>query len=104
MTAAESNRVIEQPLKTPFLAAIVYLTNAQKPELVTDVLRKISEALQKRLDLGLWREAKLYLRFLGCLQGIFSEGGVFTILEELFSKAADLQMKSSEDVSPQDPS
>ncbi|KAJ9611841.1 Nuclear cap-binding protein subunit 1 [Knufia peltigerae] len=89
--------VIEQPLKTPFLAAIVYLTNAQKPELVTDVLRKISEALQKRLDLGLWREAKLYLRFLGCLQGIFSEGGVFTILEELFSKAADLQMKSSED-------
>jgi nuclear cap-binding protein subunit 1 len=91
-------RIVEQPLKIPFLAAIVYLTNAQKPELVTDVLTKIGEALQRRLDLGVWREVKLYLRFLGCLQGIFSGDGVFAILEELFSRAADLQMKSSEDV------
>ncbi|KAK5326699.1 Nuclear cap-binding protein subunit 1 [Exophiala xenobiotica] len=89
--------IVEQPLKIPFLAAIVYLTNAQKPELVTDVLTKIGEALQRRLDLGVWREVKLYLRFLGCLQGLFSGDGVFAILEELFSRAADLQMKSSED-------
>jgi nuclear cap-binding protein subunit 1 len=88
----------EQPLKIPFLASIVLFANAQKPELVTDVLTKVSEALQRQLDLGAWREVKLYLRFLGCLQGIFEGDGVFAILEELFSRAADLQMKSSEDV------
>lgn len=91
-------RIVEQPLKIPFLAAIVFLTNAQKPELAGDVLTRIGDALQQRLDRGLWREVKLYLRFLGCLQGIFSGDGVFTVLEELFSRAADLQMKSSEDV------
>jgi nuclear cap-binding protein subunit 1 len=69
-----------------------------KPELTTDVLAKVGEGLQKQLDRGAWREVKLYLRFLGCLQGIFEDDGVFRLLEELFSRAADLQMKSSEDV------
>jgi len=69
-----------------------------KPELTTDVLAKVGEGLQKQLDGGAWREAKLYLRFLGCLQGIFDDDGVFRVLEELFSRAADLQMNSSEDV------
>ena len=50
------------------------------------------------MDLGEWREVKLYLRLLGCLQGMFDGDGVFPILDELFSRAADLQMKSSEDV------
>ncbi|KIX10491.1 uncharacterized protein Z518_01574 [Rhinocladiella mackenziei CBS 650.93] len=89
--------VIEQPLKIPFVAAIVILANAQKPELTAEVLVKVGEALQQQLNLGQWREVKLYLRFLGCLQGIFEGGGVFPMLDELFSRAADLQMKSSED-------
>ena len=55
--------------------------------------------LQKHIDLGQWREVKLNLRLLGCLQGMFEGDGVFPILDELFSRAADLQMKSSEDVS-----
>ncbi|EXJ79635.1 hypothetical protein A1O3_07914 [Capronia epimyces CBS 606.96] len=88
---------VEQPLKIPFVAAIVLLANVQKPELTVDVLSKVGESLQRRLDLGEWREVKLYLRFLACLQGIFEGDGIFTILEELFSRAADLQMKSSED-------
>ncbi len=92
-------RIVEQPLKVPFLAAIVLLANPQKPELTTDVLSKIGQALQQRLNLGAWRDVKLYLRFLGCLQGMLEGSGVFAILEELFSRAADLQMKSSEDVS-----
>ncbi|KAG9776893.1 hypothetical protein KCU88_g4697, partial [Aureobasidium melanogenum] len=89
--------IIEQPLKIPFIAAIVLHSNAQKPDLTTDVLARIGAALQRRLDLGEWREVKLYLRFLACLQAIFEGDGVFTILEDLFSRAADLQMKSSED-------
>ena len=93
-----SARTIEQPLKIPFVAATVLLANAQKPDLTTDVLAKIGDALQQQLILGKWREVKLYLRFLGCLQGIFEGEGIFAILEELFSRAADLQMKSSEDV------
>lgn len=88
----------EQPLKIPFIAAIVLLANAQKPEFASEVLKKIGDSLQKYLEEGQWREVKLSLRFLGCLQGLFEGDGVFTILEELFARAADLQMKSSEDV------
>lgn len=94
----DAGRTVEQPLKIPFVAAIVLLANAQKPELTADVLSKLGEALQRRLELGEWREVKLYLRFLACLQGIFEGDGIFTILEEFFSRAADLQMKSSDDV------
>lgn len=66
-----------------------------------DVLKKIGDSLQKYLDEGQWREVKLCLRFLGSLQGLFEGDGIFTILEELFARAADLQIRSSEDVSAQ---
>jgi len=75
------------------------LANVQKPEFTSEILQKVGEALQKRLDTGSWREVKLYLRFLGCLQGLFENEGVFAILEDLFSRAVDLQTQSSEDVS-----
>ncbi|KIX98015.1 uncharacterized protein Z520_06094 [Fonsecaea multimorphosa CBS 102226] len=88
---------IEQPLKIPFVAAILLVANVQKPEFTSEVLVKVGEALQKQLSIGAWREVKLYLRLLGCLQGIFEGDGIFPLLEELFSRAADLQMKSSED-------
>lgn len=42
---------------------------------------------------------KLVLRFLACLQGVLDGDGVFPILDELFSRAVDLQTASSEDVS-----
>lgn len=86
-------------MKIPFVASIVLLANAQKPEFTTEVLKKIGDTLQKHLLDGAWREVKLLLRFLGCLQALFEGDGVFSILEELFARAADLQMNSSEDVS-----
>ena len=49
--------------------------------------------------MGAWREVKLVLRFLACLQGLLEGEGVFPILEDLFSRAVDLQTASSEDVS-----
>lgn len=92
-------RTVEQPLKIPFIAAIVLHANVKKPDLAAEVLTKLGETLQKYIDLGSWREVKLLLRFLACLQGMFEGEGVFTILEELFSRAVDLQTASSEDVS-----
>jgi nuclear cap-binding protein subunit 1 len=97
--ADQNFRTVEQPLKIPFIAAIVLLANVQKPEFTAEILQKVGNALQKRLDTGSWREVKLYLRFLGCLQGLFENEGVFIILEDLFSRAVDLQTQSSEDVS-----
>lgn len=92
------NSTVEQPLKIPFIAAIVLHANAQKPEFTLEVLAKVGVAVQRQLEHGSWREVKLYLRFLACLQGMFEGDGIFPILEELFARAADLQMKSSEDV------
>lgn len=94
-----SGSVIEQPLKIPFIAATVLVANDYKSELVEDVLKRARESLQQYIDVGAWREVKLLLRFLGCLQSIFEGDGVFPILEELFARAVDLQTASSEDVS-----
>ncbi|KAK5944974.1 Nuclear cap-binding protein subunit 1 [Knufia obscura] len=88
---------LEQPLKIPFIAAIVLQTNAQKPEFTEEVLKKLAEALQKNINEGCWREVKLLLRFLACLQGLFMGDGVFPFLEELFTRAAELQTASNED-------
>jgi len=62
-------------------------------------LSKAVVAIQEHLEAGAWREVKLVLRLLGCLQGILEEDGVFPILDEFFSRAVDLQTASSEDVS-----
>lgn len=89
----------EQPLKIPFIAAIVLQTNAQKPEFTEEVLKKVGDALQKYINNGDWREVKLLLRFLACLQGLFMGDGIFPILEDLFSRAGELQANSNDDVS-----
>lgn len=93
------HRVVEQPFKTPFVAAVVIFINQKKPELAEQVLTKAQNFLQGYLDVGDWREVKLVLRFLACLQGTLEEEGVFPVLEELFNRAVDLQTASSEDVS-----
>ena len=85
-------------MKIPFVASVVLLANSQRPELVEATLQRAQEACQDYLNLGRWREVKLVLRFLACLQGILSADGLFPILEELFSRAVDLQTTSSEDV------
>ncbi|CAL8583096.1 Nuclear cap-binding protein subunit 1 [Xanthoria parietina] len=89
--------VVEQALKIPFVAAVVLAVNVKKPELAYEVLTRSSTALNKHFNIGAWREVKLLLRFLGCLQAILNDEGVFPVLEELFSRAVDLQTASSDD-------
>ena len=64
-----------------------------------EILARSAANIQEYLKAGAWREVKLVLRFLGCMQDILEGDGVFPILDELFSRAADLQTASSEDVS-----
>ncbi|KAJ5449619.1 uncharacterized protein N7458_006068 [Penicillium daleae] len=90
--------VLEQPMKIPFVAATALFTYNSKPELGTELLNKAAGALQKYIDSGSWREVKLLVRFLGCLQPLFEGEGIFTLLEELFARAVDLQTASSEDL------
>lgn len=100
MGNTESARsVVEQPFKIPFAAAILLVVNPRKAELVQEFLARAATALQIHLRCGCWREVKLVLRFLACLQGVLEGDGVFPILDELFSRAVDLQTASSEDVS-----
>ena len=91
--------VVEQPFKVPFVAAIVLVINPQKSEVAQELLLRAAKAIQAYLEGGHWRQVKLVLRFLACLQGLLEEDGVFPLLEELFSRAVDLQTASSEDVS-----
>ncbi|KAJ5675907.1 hypothetical protein N7462_008804 [Penicillium macrosclerotiorum] len=90
--------VLEQPMKTPFVAATALVAYNMKPELGLDVLNKAVGALQNYIDSGSWREVKLLVRFLGCLQPLFEGDGIFSLLEELFARAVDLQTASSEDL------
>jgi nuclear cap-binding protein subunit 1 len=86
-------------LRIPFIAAIILFVNARKPEFTPEILTRISEALQKQINAGAWRNVKLYMRLLCCLQTLFEGDGIFPLLEQFFERAADLQMQSSEDVS-----
>lgn len=89
---------IEQPLKTPFVAAVVLVANTRKPELVDDVLTRVVEKTQEKIEHGEWRDVKLHLKFLACLQSLLEGDGLFPVLDDLFARAADLQTASSEDV------
>ncbi|RYP77024.1 hypothetical protein DL771_001314 [Monosporascus sp. 5C6A] len=89
--------VIEQPLKTPFVAAVVLVVNSLKPELLDELLAKVATATEEKVKMGDWRDVKLYLKFLACLQGCLDGDGLFPVLEELFSRAVDLQTASSDD-------
>lgn len=91
--------VLEQPLKSPFIAAVVLAANALKPEAMEILLERLAKDLESSIAAGQWREVKLYLKFLACLQSNLEGDGVFPLLEELFNRAADLQTASSEDVS-----
>ncbi|TDZ74163.1 Nuclear cap-binding protein subunit 1 [Colletotrichum trifolii] len=88
---------LEQPLKTPFVAGVVLLINTLKPEIVEQILAKLSAATQEKIQAGSWRDVKLYLKLLACLQSALDGEGVFPVLEELFSRAVDLQTASSDD-------
>lgn len=89
---------VEQPLKTPFLAAVLLVANAEKPEIVDMLLVKLATVAENKIKEGEWRDVKLYLKLLACLQGCLEGDGLFPLLEDLFSRAVDLQTASSEDV------
>lgn len=88
---------IEQPLKTPFVAAVILVANTRKPDLVDEILAQVAEATATKIATGDWRDVKLHLKFLACLQSVLEGDGLFPVLDELFSRAADLQTASSED-------
>ncbi|KAK4104954.1 hypothetical protein N658DRAFT_465013 [Parathielavia hyrcaniae] len=88
---------VEQPLKTPFVAAVVLVANGNRPEAVDMLLAKLAGRIEETIGKGEWRDVKLYLKLLGCLQGCLEGEGVFPVLEELFERAVDLQTASSED-------
>ncbi|KAG6246451.1 hypothetical protein E4U24_003701 [Claviceps purpurea] len=90
--------VLEQPLKTPFIAAVAVVANAMKPELMEGILARLATQIEEHVGKGLWREVKLLLKYLACMQSCLEENGVFPLLEELFMRAADLQTASSDDV------
>ncbi|TRX95441.1 hypothetical protein FHL15_003772 [Xylaria flabelliformis] len=89
--------VLEQPLKTPFVAAVVLVVNSLKPEVLDALLARITSATEEKAKEGEWRDVKLYLKFLACLQSCLEGDGLFLVLDELFSRAVDLQTASSED-------
>jgi nuclear cap-binding protein subunit 1 len=91
--------LLEQPLKTPFVAAVVLIINTLKSEFVDEILGRIAQITEEKIAQGEWRDVKLLLKFLACLQSLLEGDGLFPILEELFSRAADLQTASSDDVS-----
>lgn len=93
--------VLEQPFKIPFVAAIVVVLNGMNrgEEAVATILAKAAEETERRVARGEWREVKLLLKFLGSLQGLLVDDGVWSVLAELFERAVDLQTASSEDVS-----
>ncbi|KAH8881520.1 hypothetical protein GQ53DRAFT_512040 [Thozetella sp. PMI_491] len=88
---------LEQPLKTPFVAAVVLVANGNQGELVELLLAKLAAGIQSKIAEGEWRGVKLYLKLLACLQGALEGDGVFPILEDLFARAGELQTASSED-------
>lgn len=93
--------VVEQPFKIPFVAATVVVLNGMNrgEEAVALILTKAAEETERKVALGEWREVKLLLKFLGGLQGLLNDEGVWPVLSELFERAVDLQTASSEDVS-----
>lgn len=92
-------RIVEQPLKIPFVAGTVLYANDEKADVAQDILGRVAPMCQEALDKGDWRGFKLLLRFLACLSPLYKEDGIVPILDELFNRAVDLQTASPEDVS-----
>lgn len=90
--------VTQQPGKIVFLAAVVQHVNDSRPELVKQLLESTGGLAQRCVRSGDWRGFKDVLRFLASLQPLFSDDGVFPVLDELFQRTIDLQTASPDDV------
>ena len=90
--------VVEQPFKIPFVAAVVLIANTMRQEIVQEVLSRAATGTNNAIAKGEWREVKLYMKFLGSLQGLLEGDGVFPVLQDILSKAIDLQTENNEEV------
>ena len=91
--------VVEQPFKISFVAAVVLVVNTMKPDIVVEILSRAVVRINKAIAEGEWRAVKLYLKFLGSLQGLLEGEGVFPVLQDLLTKAVELQTENNEEVS-----
>ncbi|KAJ5033438.1 uncharacterized protein L3040_008553 [Drepanopeziza brunnea f. sp. 'multigermtubi'] len=99
--------VVEQPLKIPFVAAVVLVLNALVGgggdgdaggvSVAKEVLLKVCERLGGALLGGDWREVKLCSRFLGAVQGMLEGEGVWGVLQDFLGRAVDLQTGDCEE-------
>lgn len=90
--------VVEQPFKIPFVAAVVLVVNTLKSELVEEVLKRAAVRVNEAIVKGEWREVKLLMKFLGGLQGVLEGEGVWLVLQDVLTKAVDLQTDNNEEV------
>lgn len=91
-------RIIEQPFKIPFVAAVAIYCNDVNPEITVEALKRVGDRAQEMLNSGQWKEFKLLLRFFACLQPLFDGDGIFTFLGQLFDTVVDLQSANENDV------
>ncbi|KAE8450106.1 hypothetical protein EG329_006887 [Mollisiaceae sp. DMI_Dod_QoI] len=89
--------VVEQPFKIPFVAAVVLVVNTWKSEMTEEVLKRTGERVNEAIIKGEWREVKLLMKFLGGLQGVLEGEGVWIVLQDLLTKAVDLQTENNEE-------
>lgn len=80
-------RVIEQPFKVPFVAAVALVANSQNAEAGKLIVEEAGKAVQQCLVEGTFTRVKLLLRFLGCVQGMLEESGVYPLLNSIVDKA-----------------
>ena len=91
-------RVLEQPLKVPYIAGVILNLNITNPEIVEALLPKYGERAQQAVNTGEWRSLKLLLRFFASAHSLFEGTELFQLLDELFGRAVDLQAASPDDV------
>ena len=93
-----SQLCLEQPLKTPFLAAVLLIINSMQSQILEDVLGLVSSRMEQKITSGDWRDVKCYLKLLACIQSCLDGDGIFPLLEDLFNRAGELQATNSDDV------
>ncbi|EAT83394.2 hypothetical protein SNOG_09202 [Parastagonospora nodorum SN15] len=81
------------PFKIPFVAAVALYGNEVKPEIAIEAMKR-----RQALNAGEWKEFKQFLRFFACLQPLFEDDGIFTLLGQLFDTVVDLQSANENDV------
>jgi hypothetical protein len=62
-------------------------------------MKRVGDRAQQALNAGEWKEFKQLIRFFACLQPLYADDGVFTLLGQLFDTVVDLQSANENDVS-----